>query len=29
MEIDLAGFDIKISDDISTWEEVNLLYNSA
>ncbi len=29
MEIDLAGFDIKISDDINTWEEVNLLYNSA
>ncbi|MBE5823645.1 MAG: GTP pyrophosphokinase family protein [Butyrivibrio sp.] len=29
MEIDLAGYDIKISDDINTWEEVNLLYNSA
>ena len=29
MELDLAGFDSKISDDINTWEEVNLLYNSA
>ena len=29
MELDLAGMDIKISDDINTWEEVNLLYNSA
>jgi putative GTP pyrophosphokinase len=29
MELDLAGSNIKISDDINTWEEVNLLYNSA
>ena len=29
MELDLAGIDIKISDDINTWEEVNLLYNAA
>ena len=29
MELDLAGMDVKILDDISTWEEVNLLYNSA
>ena len=29
MELDLSGIDIKISDDINTWEEVNLLYNSA
>ncbi len=29
MELDLAGSNIKISDDIKTWEEVNLLYNSA
>ena len=29
MELDLAGLDIRISDDIKTWEEVNLLYNSA
>ena len=29
MELDLAGSNIKISDDINSWEEVNLLYNSA
>ncbi len=29
MELDLAGSNIKISDDISSWEEGNLLYNSA
>ncbi|SCY33168.1 GTP pyrophosphokinase [Butyrivibrio sp. INlla14] len=29
MELDLAGSNIRISDDIKTWEEVNLLYNSA
>lgn len=29
MELDLAGMDVKISDDMSTWEEVNLLYNAA
>ena len=29
MELDLSGIDIKISDDINTWEEVNLLYNAA
>jgi putative GTP pyrophosphokinase len=29
MELDLAGSNIKISDDINTWEEVNLLYNAA
>ncbi len=29
MELDLAGSNITISDDINTWEEVNLLYNSA
>ncbi len=29
MELDLSGLDINISDDINTWEEVNLLYNSA
>ncbi|RKM59479.1 MULTISPECIES: GTP pyrophosphokinase [unclassified Butyrivibrio] len=29
MELDLAGSNINISDDINSWEEVNLLYNSA
>nr|WP_242840767.1 GTP pyrophosphokinase family protein [Butyrivibrio proteoclasticus] len=29
MEIDLTTSNIKISDDVNTWEEVNLLYNSA
>ena len=29
MELDLAESNIKISDDINTWEEVNLLYNAA
>jgi putative GTP pyrophosphokinase len=29
MELDLSGYDIKISDDMNTWEEVNLLYNAA
>ncbi|MBO4456764.1 MAG: GTP pyrophosphokinase family protein [Butyrivibrio sp.] len=29
MELDLSGNNIKISDDIHTWEEVNLLYNAA
>ena len=29
MELDLSGIDIRISDDINTWEEVNLLYNAA
>ena len=29
MELDLTGNDINISDDINSWEEVNLLYNSA
>ena len=29
MELDLTGIDINISDDINSWEEVNLLYNSA
>jgi len=29
MELDLAGLDVKISDDMNTWEEVNLLYNAA
>ena len=29
MELDLSGIYIKISDDINTWEEVNLLYNAA
>jgi putative GTP pyrophosphokinase len=29
MELDLSGLDIKVQDDINTWEEVNLLYNSA
>ena len=29
MELDLAGSNIRISDDINSWEEVNLLYNSA
>ena len=29
MELDLAGSNIRLSDDINSWEEVNLLYNSA
>ena len=29
MEQDLLGSNVKISDDIKSWEEVNLLYNSA
>ena len=29
MEQDLSEIDIRISDDINTWEEVNLLYNAA
>ena len=29
MELDLSGSNIKISDDMHTWEEVNLLYNAA
>ncbi|RKM57807.1 GTP pyrophosphokinase family protein [Butyrivibrio sp. CB08] len=29
MELDLSNFDVKLSDDINSWEEVNLLYNSA
>ena len=29
MELDLSGYNIKISDDMNTWEEVNLLYNAA
>ena len=29
MELDLAGSNIRLSDDISSWEEVNLLYNAA
>ncbi len=29
MELDLSGINSKISDDINTWEEVNLLYNAA
>ena len=29
MELDLSGINIRISDDMHTWEEVNLLYNSA
>lgn len=29
MELDLAASSTKISDDINTWEEVNLLYNAA
>jgi putative GTP pyrophosphokinase len=29
MELDLSGMDMKISDDMNSWEEVNLLYNAA
>lgn len=29
MELDLASNSIKISDDIHSWEEVSLMYNSA
>jgi putative GTP pyrophosphokinase len=29
MEFDLASNNVKIADDIHSWEEVNLLYNSA
>ena len=29
MELDLSGIDIRVADDVNTWEEVNLLYNSA
>ena len=29
MELDLDGSNIRISDDMNSWEEVNLLYNSA
>ena len=29
MELDLSGMDVKISDDMNSWEEVNLLYNAA
>ena len=29
MELDLSNFDVKLSDDINSWEEVNLLYNAA
>ncbi|WP_022779733.1 GTP pyrophosphokinase [Butyrivibrio sp. AE3009] len=29
MELDLASYNIKISEDIHSWEEVSLMYNSA
>ena len=29
MELDLSGINVKISDDMNSWEEVNLLYNAA
>ncbi len=29
MEFDMALSDIKIADDVNTWEEVSLLYNAA